>query len=423
MKRQEITEVLVAGAGPIGMLTALQLAEQGVRVKIIDRAEGTAAHGYVCALHRRALKCLERVHLDGDLMRLGRRIDTVAFYQGNRRQTEIRFQSAPNELPYVLALPQHLLEGVLEAALLKRASLPIQWGHRLAALKANEHQVAAEVYELEMTSKGYSVPHLDQVVRRSCGVEASFLVGADGAESVVRQQLGIENRPHGESSLFAVFDFKHSGTLPDEMRVVLDDALTSCLWPLPNQTARWLFQLPGQPTPEEHLAKDREPVLLDDEDDPHGAPQMLRRLIRERAPWFETAVREILWHRTVGFEPRLVEKFGHGRCWLAGGAAHQSCPVGMQSVNVGLSEASQLADILLAILRQGMPMSRLDEYERSRQSEWQQLLGLAGEPQPRPQIDPWVRQRRGRFLSCLPASREDLKPMTDQLALDFATLG
>jgi NADPH-dependent dioxygenase len=402
------------------MLSALQLARQGVHVKIIDRAEGVAAHGYVCALHRRALQCLERVQLADVLMKEGRRINTVAFYRGNRRQSEIRFRSAPHELPYLLTLPQSILEGSLEDALLSQANLPIQWGHRLASLSTDERQVLAGVNELGLTSKGYSVPHLDQVVRRSCGVEASFLVGADGVDSVVRKRLGIESRQLGEPARFAFFDFTHSGTLPDEMRVVFDEALTSCLWPLPHGAARWLFQLPGHPTSEEHRAKDRDPVMLDSEDDPQGAPQILGRLIRERAPWFDVPIQEILWHRTLTFEHRLAEKFGQGRCWLAGSAAHQSCPVGMQGVNVGLSEASQLADILTAILRQGAPMDLLAEYEGSRQSEWRQLLGLTGQPRPGPQVAPWVRQQYDRLLACLPASREDLKPLTDQLAVDLA---
>jgi 4,5-epoxidase len=415
--------VLVVGAGPVGLLSALQLAEQGLSVKIIDRADGVAAHGYVCALHRRALKCLDRVGLAGEVMKLGRRLDTVAFYEGNKRRSEIQFRTAPDEFPYVLALPQQVLEGVLEQALLSRTHLPVQWGHRLAALQEKGDCVLAEVHELEMTSKGYSVPHLDQVVRRSCQIEASFVIGADGSDSLVRQILGIESRPTGGSSVFAFFDFEHAGALPDEVRVVLDASLTSCLWPLPDHAARWAFQLPDGHVPGGGRPKDRDAVLLEDAEDPNGSPRILNRLLQERAPWFDLPSGEILWHRTVQFEHRLAKEFGRGRSWLAGGAAHQSSPVGMQSVNVGLGEASQLSDIFHRILRQDASLDRLDEYERSRQAEWRQLLGLTQGPKPRPQVDPWVRQRCDRLLGCLPASREDLTPLTDQLALDLTAAG
>jgi hypothetical protein len=74
---------------------------------------------------------------------------------------------------------------------------------------------------------------------------------------------------------------------------------------------------------------------------------------------------------------------------------------------------------LRRILREKAPLSLLDTSELEWQAEWQRLLGLTGGLKPRNEINPWVRERRARILSCLPASHEDLKFLAGQLGLDF----
>ena len=69
----------------------------------------------------------------------------------------------------------------------------------------------------------------------------------------------------------------------------------------------------------------------------------LRRYLAERAPWFQSEIKDILWIAQVQFERQLVLRYGEGRCWLAGDAAHQASPAGMHSMNLGLREAADLA--------------------------------------------------------------------------------
>ena len=74
MSRTDETEVLVVGAGPTGILTALILAEAGIRVKIIDKEYRTAAHSYACVLHPGTLQALSRLGLTEEICGLGRPI-------------------------------------------------------------------------------------------------------------------------------------------------------------------------------------------------------------------------------------------------------------------------------------------------------------------------------------------------------------
>ena len=147
--------------------------------------------------------------------------------------------------------------------------------------------------------------------------------------------------------------------------------------------------------------------------------QYVEKVAKQRAPWFSAGVKEITWCTEVVFEQRVVRQFGRDRCWLVGDAAHQTGPVGVQSMNVGMAEAAGLAGALRRVLREKAPLNLLETCDREWQAQWRRLLGLTGGLKPRNETSPWVRERRARLLSCLPASNEDLSPLAGQLRLEF----
>src|SRR5690242_1194527 len=102
MLREEATEVLVVGAGPVGMLTALLLARRGVKVRIIDREWRTATRTYACALHPRTLKLLAPLGLSRELVAVGREIARAGFYQGDSCRAEVKLSRLPTEYPFAL---------------------------------------------------------------------------------------------------------------------------------------------------------------------------------------------------------------------------------------------------------------------------------------------------------------------------------
>jgi 2-polyprenyl-6-methoxyphenol hydroxylase-like FAD-dependent oxidoreductase len=416
--REERTEVLVVGAGPVGLLTAILLAEAGIEVKIIDREERTTARSYACALHPRVLKLLSPMGLAAPVIERGRRIQTVAFYDGAARRAEVKLAELGGEFPFMVILPQNEFEGVLEEGL-RKAGVTVNWNHRFDDVQSAGETVVANVEELGATATGYIVPHWEGVVKRNFPVRAQFLVGADGHGSLVRRRLGIENTLVAGQTFFAAYEFEPEEKVEDEVRVVLDDSTTNVLWPLVGNRCRWTFQMLKAEMASEFPEKERREARLAQQAVDERIRQYVQRVAKQRAPWFSAGVKGITWCTEVVFEQRVARQFGRDHGWLAGDAAHQTGPVGVQSMNVGLAEAAALAGALRKVLREKAPLSVLEACDREWQGEWRRLLGLAGGLKPGTETSPWVRERCGRILPCLPASHEDLPRLAGQLGLHF----
>jgi 2-polyprenyl-6-methoxyphenol hydroxylase-like FAD-dependent oxidoreductase len=416
--REERTEVLVVGAGPVGLLTAILLAEAGIEVRIIDREGRTTSRSYACALHPRTLKLLEGMGLAAPVLEAGRRIEKIAFCDGATRQAEVRLAHLGGAFPFMVILPQNAFESLLEQRL-RKLGVAVNWNHRFADVQNDAETVVATIEELGATATGYIVPHWETIVKKSFPVRAQFLVGADGFDSLVRQRLGIENTYVGEPAFFAAYEFEPEEKVEEEMRVVLDQSTTNVLWPLPGNKYRWTFQLIKSEVPSEFPKKERRAVRFAQQTVDERIRQYVETVAKQRAPWFSAGVKAITWCTEVVFEHRVAQQFGRDRCWLAGDAAHQTGPVGVQSMNVGMAEAATLTGALRKILRDKAALNLLETCNREWQDEWRRLLGLTGGLKPRGDTHPWVRERRARILSCLPASHEDLARLAGQMGLDM----
>src|ERR1022692_3706109 len=164
--REERTEVLAVGAGPVGLLTAILLAEAGIEVRIIDREERTTSRSYACALHLRTLKLLEGMGLAAPALEAGRRIEKFAFYDGAMRQAEVKLSQLGGAFPYMVILPQNAFESLLEQRL-RKLGVAINWSHRFADVQNEAETVVATIEELGATATGYIVPHWESIVKSS----------------------------------------------------------------------------------------------------------------------------------------------------------------------------------------------------------------------------------------------------------------
>ena len=421
-------EVLVVGAGPVGLFTALSLARRNVNVRIIDTGVWACTHSYALAVHPQALDLFAALGLRERILEASYPVHRVAFCDRDGTRAAVEAGDAGHPLAVVR---QDTLENLLEDEL-EKLGVRVGWRQEAASITPREDGARVLVQKFEKESRGYIVAHTEWVVSKTRELEPQFVVGADGYNSRVRRTLDAEFPEVGPAQYFAVFEFRTDADLKNTVRIALEKGTSNILWPLPGGGARWSFELPGYspaaPDPVEALRKagfgdfpserQKDRVLLS-----HGLdlPVLdeahLREYLRERAPWFTGSIEKLTWRIVVRFERRLARRFGAGRLWLAGDAAHLTGPAGVHSMNLGFHEGADLAQRIESILRGGASASSLDEYNSRWLGVWRQLHGLERVPAPTPQTDPWVAEHAPQILGSLPAFGAAYEDMAARLGL------
>jgi pentachlorophenol monooxygenase len=414
------TEALIVGAGPIGLYTGISLAERGVPLRIIDEEWHTAARSYALALHPYTLTLLDEMDLADEVIARGHRVDRVVLYDGPERKLELDLTALRTTFPFVLVLPQSSFEDVLEERL-KRTGGAVQWNHRLCGLTQGEDQIFAQIGRLGPDTHQAEDVSARWVVEETFQIHPRFLIGADGHHSTVRDLLGIPYDPLGPPLRFLVFEFDGAQEYRNEVRIVLHEDTASVLWPMPGNRLRWSIGLSRPDGRVDRRTKTRIAVPAGSEHTFEPTAQLFQELIEERAPWFELRPTELRWSKTVPFEPGMAANYGREHVWLAGDAAHQTGPIGVQGMNTALRETRDLVTRLEEILLDRASLDSLREYEEAHRREWRHLLGAEGPPVPGPEAPDWVRRHADKIVSCLPASGPELDSLTRQLGLDIRT--
>ncbi|HYU34059.1 MAG TPA: FAD-dependent oxidoreductase [Thermoanaerobaculia bacterium] len=402
-------EVLIVGAGPVGLFAALLLARRGVRVEIVDQGKRPAARSYALLLHPASLRLLDMAGLATEALDRGHRVDRVAFYEGPQRCAAVDLTALSLPFPYAAVVPQQVFEGLLESHF-ERQGGRVLWRHRVAELRLGGGAAVAVIERLARDGDAVEETRL---------VRPAVVIGADGAHSAVRRALKASYVEMSPPELFAVFEITADSPSLSEVRIALDEHGTCVLYSLGGNRFRWSFQI-GEAGWEELVEprfKRRVFDSIGEDPFPYIVRERLTELVASRAPWFTDALGEVVWSMAVRFEHRLTGRFGKDNTWLAGDAAHLASPVGAQSMNVGLREAADLAQHLGPRFRNGPLLQTLDGFDSTWRREWRRLLGARGHPSPTPAAETWVRRHAARILPCIPASGDDLDALLRQIGL------
>ncbi|MCA9676642.1 MAG: FAD-dependent monooxygenase [Kofleriaceae bacterium] len=415
MFRRAKPDVLVVGAGPVGLFAALWLTRRGVKVEVIDEQWRGTTRSYALALHPRSLELLDELGVAGDVLARARRLGGIGLYEGGERYAHLAVAALPSKFPFLATIAQSTLEEILGDAL-ARNGVKIQWNHRLGHLEPAPDAARVTIEALGKVPVGYAIARNESVVMRTRTLDVPFVLGADGHGSLVRQQSDLDFEAVSPAQYFAVFEADATGEVPDEVCVVLEPERASVMWPMPDGRVRWSFELPDPIEVGDGRDKDRLLLAVDAEHAPRLDDDRLTALLRARAPWFHGHIEGVAWRTVVRFERRLASAFGAGRAWLVGDAGHLTGPVGVHSMNVGLREAAELGDDVARVVAGRAPAAVLDDYNQARLREWRYLLGVTPRLHPGDRTDPWIAARWDRLVDCLPASGAHLEALLDQAA-------
>jgi 2-polyprenyl-6-methoxyphenol hydroxylase-like FAD-dependent oxidoreductase len=409
-------KVVVVGAGPAGLATALTLNKRGIPIGIVERDDRPGTHSYALALHPYTCRKLKEWGVADKLEANGLHVTKLVFCDHKEPKYTLDLTQIPGQESGLLVVGQDHLETALIEPL-DASSVPLSWNHRLSGLKQDDASVAMELEQLMEGMSGYAMARLEWQVDKEISCNSDYVVGADGHFSMVRRRLGIEFPKVAPTQSFAVFEFQSDYALTHEARIVFGDEGTSILWALPGVYCRWGFEI-GEAAAEQY-SRDKDRLFMQVGNQGYHVLESgkLQELIKQRAPWFEGSIGPFRWRMIVRFEKRLAESFGNGRVWLAGDAGHLTGPIGMQSMNIGIREGVIIGNLLADLIEGKSDASTLDGYDCDRKEEWRKLMGLGLAPTVA--TDPFMDTYADRLLACLPTSLEDLPAFTKALGMEL----
>lgn len=400
-------------------MTAILLAEAGIDVQVIDQAKGPATHAWACGLHPRSHKILARAGVLDDVTTEGHPINGVAFYEGATMVAETAFADGTSNVTHATAIPQSALEQILVRRFNDLRKDGVLWNHRLSKLEPTADHVSVSLDMLELAAEGYGVPNASVNVGEQRECSANYVIGADGRDSIVRHSLDLEGAAMGNSALYGFVDTEVGAPLGDRLHVMLSPDGPHAMWPLGGNQCRWIFRYGCGTGTEEVPRKERKSIEMPEASE---AVTHFQQFITKRAPWFKHPIRNISWRTERPFEPWLCRRLGRDRCWLAGDAAHESAPIGMQSLNAGLMDAAELAEQLRLLLREQAPSTMLESYNRARCDEWDRLLKIHRTTHPGENAVFGLDSHWKDIPTCLPALGDDLEHMMSCLGAEVGAV-
>ena len=212
-------EVLIAGAGPTGLVLALFLTRQGVKARIVDAADAPGTTSRALAVAARTLELYRQVELADDVVARGLKLAAANVWVGGKRAAHLHREigAGLSPYPYMLILPQDQHERLLIERL-AALGVTVERGVSLTGIEPRAEHVVAR---------------LAHASGRAETCEAAYLAGCDGARSPVRDALGAEFGGGTYSHLFYVADVEAGGPAANhELHVALDDADFVAIFPL-----------------------------------------------------------------------------------------------------------------------------------------------------------------------------------------------
>ncbi len=329
-------EVLIAGAGPTGLVLALWLKRLNVNVRIIDKTPEPGTTSRALAVQARTLEFYHQIGLEEAVIAGGVKIANLNLWAHGHRAARVSLQRTGEGLtPYAFALvfPQDAHERLL-----------------IESLSALGVQVERQTELLHFSQDDSGVTATLRLPDGSEEVcEAAYLAGCDGATSRVREQLGVGFPGGTYTGLFYVADVEGTGEPVDnDLHVDIEEADFLLLFPL---KGKGHVRLVGTV----HDVRETEHGKLSFDDVKGKAIEHLKLNIGK-----------VNWFSTYRVHHRVAHHFRNRHAFLLGDAAHIHSPVGGQGMNTGIGDAVNLAWKVAAVLKDGAGDTLLDSYEPER---------------------------------------------------------
>ncbi len=330
-------EVLIAGGGPVGLTTGLLLARAGVSVILLEQEPAISRDLRASTFHPPTLDMLDTLGLGDKVVAEGipcPHWQIRLHPSGDRAVFDLGVLDKDTRHPYRLQCEQWKLATAVADAVAAEDNAGVLFDARVTGFVQDDSGVS-----LDAAVKG-----------EPRSLRARFLVGADGARSIVRETLGLpfEGETYPETTLLATTTFQFNEHLEGLSNV-------SYCWKAGGNFA--LLRVPGRWRASIYPREDM-PI------EAQLTPEAIEAALQEIVPRPERY--DVIEKRPYRVHQRIVPHYGSGRVWLAGDAAHLNSPTGGMGLNGGIHDAFELAAALADVLKSAAPIERLSLYDRRR---------------------------------------------------------
>lgn len=342
-------DVLVAGAGPVGLTMAAELARHGVRCRIVERLETPLPFCRAIGVTPRTLEVWDDMGIAREMIDAGIWLDGLRSIVGGQPPQDAFLDLS--DLPFApLGLPQYETERLL-ANHLARFGIAVERGVRLAGLEPRGDDVAVT---------------LESAGGRAETARFRYVVGCDGAHSSVRQALGISFEGDAFPAMFMLGDVHIAWDLPRGMAL-------RAVRPVEDAPPEMFVAIP-LPEPGRYRVSMLAPAeLAPQSGSAHGIQTEMKgpslediRAVAARLLPDRPRVTDLRWSSLFRISMRLAAQYRRGRVFIAGDAAHIHPPTGGQGMNTGIQDAYNLAWKLGLVVRGLAREELLDSYEAER---------------------------------------------------------
>ena len=347
-------DVLVVGAGPTGLMAATLLARRGVRVRIVDARTEASRESRAFAVQARTMELFQQIGIVDEFLDRGIVNPGIDFFVGGRRVGGFDYDRAASPdtpYPFIFLLPQSRTEAILIDDL-ARHGVTVERGVTVTGLDQDEDGITVQAREASGAPIQVRVP---------------YVVGADGAHSAVRKALGLAFVGAKYAPTFLLADCRidwpaGSDLDHDRFRVFLHGASVALFLPLDGTRCSRVMATDHSGRVD---AGGEAATQLD-------LPELQRAFTE--ASGLAVRLSDPAWTTRYRVHHRGVDRYGRGRAFLAGDAAHIHSPAGGQGMNTGLQDAANLAWKLAAVIRDGASADLLDTYDAERRPVGQQVV-------------------------------------------------
>jgi 3-(3-hydroxy-phenyl)propionate hydroxylase len=335
--------VVVVGAGPVGLATAIDLAQRGIDVVLVDDDDSLSSGSRAICFSKRSLDIFDRLGCGEAMVEKG-----VRWHVGKvflKDELVYSFDLLPESghcRPAFINLQQYYVEGFLIERARQLPNLDIRWKNKVVGIERDDDAsdgMASVTLAIETPDGEYAL-------------HARYVVAADGSRSPLRRLLGLETHGRTFKDRFLIADIRMEADFPTERWFWFDPPFH------PNQSVLLHRQPDNVWRIDFQLGWDADPVL-------EKTPE--RVIPRVRALLGPDVAFEIEWVSVYTFSCLRMDSFRHGNVLFAGDAAHGVSPFGARGANSGVQDAENLAWKLEMVLTGRAPDRLLDSYARERE--------------------------------------------------------